>query len=309
MSDEFIKKAISKNNTYSVLKSSIIGLFTPLCSFGTPKFITYLAESKISKSVTSSFAMSTSLIGVDSAIVTYSAFGLYFTIYRIVTSVVFAVTNGILTLILSHEQTKAKFENIKNRSKFAKKLEDKKKTNKQKLTIIDSMAYIINTLFYNISKPLLLGISIGSLIMIFSDKLQPLIFDTTFLNYMLVLSIAIVVYACSTGSVVIAIAIISIGFTPGTAFLFLSAGPATNHEVLSAIYKELGIKPLVIYLLTIIFGSLTFAFILDKYFAYSQYWFINRPHDTNVIEMIASFVLIALLLKTLFSNYRLKINF
>ena len=75
-------------------------------------------------------------------------------------------------------------------------------------------------------------------------------------------------YVCATASVPIAAALVAQGFPIGVALIFLMAGPATNIATLGAVFKGLGKKVFVIYLSTLIVGSVLFALSLDLLLAW-----------------------------------------
>ena len=81
---------------------------------------------------------------------------------------------------------------------------------------------------------------------------------------LLTLVISLPLYVCATASVPIAAALVASGFPPGAALVFLMAGPATNVATLGAIYKTLGRRSLVVYLTTIIAGSLIAGTVFNK---------------------------------------------
>ena len=74
-------------------------------------------------------------------------------------------------------------------------------------------------------------------------------------------------YVCATASLPIAASLILAGVAPGAAFVFLSAGPATNTVTIGVVKKMLGMNALIIYLLTIAVGSVLFGIGMDLLFS------------------------------------------
>ncbi len=68
---------------------------------------------------------------------------------------------------------------------------------------------------------------------------------------LLVLVAAVPVYVCSSSSVAITAALIAAGVAPGTALVFLLAGPASNAATVLAVRRMLGNRGLAIYLLSV----------------------------------------------------------
>ena len=72
--------------------------------------------------------------------------------------------------------------------------------------------------------------------------------------------------SCSVvGAVPVAAALVMSGFPEGAALVFLLVGPATNIATIGAVYRLFGMRVLVIYLLTVIVGSVSFAMIFDAF--------------------------------------------
>lgn len=77
------------------------------------------------------------------------------------------------------------------------------------------------------------------------------------------LAISVPLYVCATASVPIAAALVAGGLPAGAALVFLMAGPATNVATIGAVKRALGGKVLVVYLATIILGSLGLGLAFD----------------------------------------------
>jgi hypothetical protein len=77
------------------------------------------------------------------------------------------------------------------------------------------------------------------------------------------IAIGIPLYVCSTSSLPIAVALIAKGFSPGAAFVFLIAGPATNAATIAILWKVLGKKTLATYLGTIMAGAIGMGYLLN----------------------------------------------
>jgi len=75
--------------------------------------------------------------------------------------------------------------------------------------------------------------------------------------------LGIPVYVCATASVPVAAALILKGLTPGAAIVFLMTGPATNAASFVTIWKTLGSRTAIIYLLTVAGSALLSGILLD----------------------------------------------
>jgi copper chaperone CopZ len=85
---------------------------------------------------------------------------------------------------------------------------------------------------------------------------------------LLALLISVPLYVCATASVPIAAALVHGGLPLGAALVFLMAGPATNVATIGAVRSELGTRTTIVYLGTVIIGSLLlglgFDFVLQS---------------------------------------------
>jgi len=101
-------------------------------------------------------------------------------------------------------------------------------------------------------------------------------------------------YVCATASLPIAAALMLSGVSAGAAFVFLSAGPATNTVTIGVVKKMLGTKSLYIYLGSIILGSVVFGLGLDFVFDINSIdpkSLVHVDEDSGILEILSSIVL------------------
>jgi hypothetical protein len=82
------------------------------------------------------------------------------------------------------------------------------------------------------------------------------------------LLVGIPLYNCASASTPIAAALIAKGMSPGVAFVFLLAGPATNAAGILAVGKFLGKRSAVIYLLSIAICAVLLGLGLDRIYSF-----------------------------------------
>ena len=80
---------------------------------------------------------------------------------------------------------------------------------------------------------------------------------------LLMIAVSIPMYICATASTPIAAGFIMAGLSPGTALVFMMAGPATNISTLGVIKNEMGRSVLIRYLLGVAVCAIGFALLLD----------------------------------------------
>ena len=300
--EDFVSKHLGDGNFSSVLKASLLGIPMPLCSCSVIPFANSLKKEGASKGAVQSFLISTPITGADSIIATYAFFGWIFTIYRVVSSFIIAIVAGILQNIVDNKFEKNKEED-KNEShccctSSCSSQNEDTETVKKTFSIKEVFDYAFNTIFKDFAKPLLFGLLLGAVFTTFLPKeYASVVFENQFLSYGLILLISVPLYVCATASLPIAAALMMSGLSGGAAFIFLSAGPATNSVTMSVIYKSLGKSALVIYLGTITFLSLLFGYLFDTYFpTLDILHFANHQEETNILNTIASGFMILLML-------------
>lgn len=290
--ETIVTKHLGKESISSVVKSTIFGIPLPVCSCGVIPLATSIKKSGASKGATLSFLISTPITGIDSILATYGMFGWAFTIYRIFTSMLIALVAGILTNIFDKtvEEKQAAFSVIKtsktsfvvaNNFSVASKPQEKTSSccssnmgqgvEKSRFSLSKALRYSFFTLLSDIAKPLFWGLIIGALITaLMPQNLSDILVDYSWLSYIIVIAIAIPMYVCATSSLPIAAGLMLSGVSAGAAFVFLSAGPATNTVTIGVVKKMLGSRALYIYLGSIIVGSVLFGLGLDYIFAISE---------------------------------------
>ena len=319
--DSIVTKHLGKDNISSVVKSTVFGIPLPVCSCGVIPLATSIKKSGASKGATLSFLISTPITGVDSIMATYGIFGWIFTLYRAVTSMIIAMVAGILTNIFDKEEVvevkKPAFSAMAPQASTsftmnAPKAEEEScgtgtgsccssgTAEKKSFSFMAAMKYAFITLLGDIAKPLFWGLILGALITVaIPDNLAELIKDNSWLSYLIVIVIAVPMYVCATASLPIAAGLMLAGVSAGAAFVFLSAGPATNTVTIGVVKKMLGSKSLAIYLGSIIIGSILFGLGLDYIFdasAIDPTSLIHMDEKGGIISILSSIVLWGLVL-------------
>ena len=287
--DSIVTKHLGKDDVSSVIKSTIFGIPLPVCSCGVIPLATSIKKSGASKGATLSFLISTPITGVDSSMATYGIFGWIFTIYRAVTSMIIAMIAGILTNVFDKDTStnsvaveikKSSFSTVAPQAAtFSMNAPAKEESccstdsccdnesKSTKFSFTSAMKYAFVTLLGDIAKPLFWGLLLGALITVaIPENLSEVLKDSTWLSYLIVIIIAVPMYVCATASLPIAAGLMLSGVSAGAAFVFLSAGPATNTVTMGVVKKMLGTRSLVIYLGSIITGSIFFGLGLDYIF-------------------------------------------
>lgn len=313
--ESIVTKHLGKENIASVIKATIFGIPLPVCSCGVIPLATAIKKSGASKGATLSFLISTPITGVDSILATYGIFGWIFTLYRIITSMIIAIVAGILTNIFDKEKkepqsNKPLFSTTTTNTLTAtmplqkkEAMQDTTSTDEccsnentsKKFSLKAVFDYAFNTLLKDIAKPLFWGLILGALITVaIPDNLSELLKDNAWLSYLIVILIAVPMYVCATASLPIAAGLMLSGVSAGAAFVFLTAGPATNTVTIGVVKKMLGSTSLATYLGSIVVGSILFGFGLDYIFDISNInpsSLIHLDEDNGIITTLSAIIL------------------
>jgi uncharacterized membrane protein YraQ (UPF0718 family) len=310
--DTIVTKHLGKDNIFSVIKATLFGVPLPVCSCGVIPLATSIKKSGASKGSTLSFLISTPITGVDSILATYGIFGWIFTIYRVITSMIIAMMAGILTNLFDKEEAPAKpaFSAVKSPNSFSPMMPMEKKkeeesccstssscesVEKKSFWLTSALSYAFVTLLGDIAKPLVWGLLIGALITVaIPESISEILTEYAWFSYVIVIAIAVPMYVCATASLPIAAGLMLSGVSAGAAFVFLSAGPATNTVTIGVVKKMLGTRSLTIYLGSIIIGSIVFGLGLDYLFSASDInpaSLIHMEEEAGIVAILSSVVL------------------
>ncbi len=269
----------------AIIKAALIGAPLPLCSCGVIPVATELRRSGASASATSSFLVATPETGIDSVSVSYALLGPVFAVYRPFAAIMSAIITGLLVSTIKEEDIKSPHQdNADEKSnccgnKEAIKIKEAPKetssccANKEVAPIKKENIFISKTkqgVYYASTKLiddiiiwLFIGLVFASLVRTFLPEEFLLSYGSGLPAMLLMIVISIPMYICATASTPIAAGFIMAGLSPGTALVFMMAGPATNISTLGVIRNEMGSAVLIRYLLGVALCALGFALILD----------------------------------------------
>ncbi len=288
----------------SVVKSAAIGVPLPLCSCGVLPTAIGMRRNGASKAATTSFLIATPQTGMDSIAATWSLLGPAFAIVRPIAALFTAIFGGVAAG--KYEDTEA--QQPAAAQCVADECEPRRSFWQRTL---DALRYGFIELVGSIGPWLVVGLIIAALITVYlpADALSSL-GAHPLLAMILVLIVAIPMYVCATGSIPIAMSLIFKGLSPGTALVLLMAGPAANFASFALISRELGRKSALIYLASIVIGSIAFGLAIDYLLPAS--WFIlpmgahagchGAEMTWPIFPTICSAVLVILLIYTFITN-------
>ncbi len=275
----WLRGALGKRNFRSVTLASLAGIPLPLCSCSVLPAAAELRRSGASKGAIASFVTSTPQTGIDSISLTYALMDPLMAVARPVAALGTALAAGAaVNAATSKEQDGP--EQAPDQAAAAPdaggepsaparpELASVPSSLGGKLREIISYAYC--ELLDDIAAWFFVGIALSGLI-------AALVPAGAFQNpswsglpsMLVMIVIAIPLYVCAVSSTPLAATLILKGLSPGTAMVFLLAGPATNATSIAVLLKVLGRKAVVIYLLAIALFSLLAGLIVDGLYSSS----------------------------------------
>jgi uncharacterized membrane protein YraQ (UPF0718 family) len=260
LGEGMVRRHLSQNRFSSILKATLLGIPLPICSCGVIPLAESLRRDGASKGATLAFLVSTPTSGVDSILATYGLMGPFFAVMRPIAGLLAGLGVGALARVADPETTPAEPRSLPvneapwkwpNRGQWA-----------------DMLRYGLVQLPRDTGKWLLLGTLAGGLV---TALVPPGFVENHLANpvlqYLSVLLLSIPLYVCATGSIPMALGLMSSGILPGAALAFLIAGPATNTVTLTFILKRLGGRVTLVYLGTIVTVSVLLGVLTDAFFA------------------------------------------
>lgn len=272
--ESIIRRHLGQNSFGSVIKSTLFGIPLPLCSCGVVPVATSMRNNGASKGSSISFLIATPQVGADSFLLTFSLLGWIFSLFRIVASLITAMTAGILVNIISRKDVPQSFGPSPNNISS--------ETFKDRLKSFFS--YIEYELLGSIANTLVIAIIVAGIIgAVIPDEFFERYMDYPFFSMVVMLGVGIPMYVCAAASTPIAASLIMKGMSPGAALVFLLTGPATNAITISTVIKTLGKKSAVVYLVSISIISLALGYLLNLVVAKYGFHKIIITHQAEML--------------------------
>lgn len=276
--DDFLSRHLGGRGMPSVLKAVLLGVPMPLCSCGVIPAAIALKKKGAGDGASLGFLISTPQTGVDSIFVSAAFLSWPFALFKLLSAFILGLLGGFIANFVSKGLDRPIVKDA---------------LVSEKRGLGDIYGFVVNDLLYMIWRWLVVGILVSAAI---STWLPENLVDSwseipLFYSLLLVLLISIPLYVCATSSVPIAAALVLAGMPPSAALVFLMAGPATNMATIGAVYRAFGSKLLIVYLMTIILGSVGLALSFDFVL---QIETVAHSHEHGIGASIFSYVLLLL---------------
>lgn len=274
-----IESHLGGKGLWPVLKASLFGVPLPLCSCSVIPVGVSLRKHGATAGASTAFIISTPQTGIDSFMVTFSLLGTTMAVFRPVTAFLSGLIGGAL-VTLFHLKTKKPKEMPKCDDPCCNAIKPKKGI------LYNVFHYGFVVLPKDLVKSLMVGLVIAGVITaVVPDDFFSGFLGSGITGMFLIMAVSIPVYVCATASVPVALALIAKGVSPGTALVFLMAGPATNAATISAIWNTMGRYSAIIYLSTVGCSAIVSGLVFDYFFTAEA---VNHAHHGS--HLIPGFV-------------------
>jgi uncharacterized protein len=291
----FIENHLGKRGLWQIMKASLLGVPIPLCSCSVIPVSASLRRHGATKGATISFLTSTPQTGVDSIAATWGLMGLFFAVFRTLIAFITGCICGAAIEAFTPPSEESDTGHDENNCAICNRMPGARRWKK-------IFTYGFGTLPRDIGRSLIAGILISALL----GALVPADFftrylDSEWLSMLAVMALGVPLYICSTGSIPIALAMISTGLTPGAALVFLVTGPATNAATITTVLKTMGRRAVAVYLITLAGCSLAAGWLLNRILPGGH--IVEQIHrhaeETGTFEQICALILTGILLSAI----------
>lgn len=296
VSQRLVERHLGGKGIWPLVKASLFGVPLPLCSCGVIPVSMSLNKYGASKGATIAFLLSTPQTGVDSIFVTYSLLGPVFAVFRPVVAFVTGIVGGVFIDLFER--------NTKGDRTVRQQCKDECCSSG---TIISRMTGGLKYGFVTLPRDIGMAMLVGIIVAAFISALVPEGFfaealGTGIFAMLVMMVLGIPVYVCATASVPVAAALIMKGVTPGAALIFLMTGPATNAAGLVTVWKMLGSRAAIVYLLTVAGCALSAGILLDFIIQSVQINIISKPGWMlpTAVKYVSAVILLTVLASAVF---------
>lgn len=250
----FMAAQLGARGAWNVTKAALFGLPMPLCSCAVIPTALGMRKDGASDGAAIAFLISTPQTGVDSIAVSAGFFGLPFALVKVAVAFVAGVIGGGIADHVAPTDSRTPAEPTRSRPD---------RTITERLQAGWSHA---EEILGSVWGWIVLGVLVSALItsLVPARSLSGAVWTSGLPGMLTVLLVSVPLYVCTTASVPIAAAIVSAGFSPGSAMVFLMAGPATNVATIGAVYRAFGTRLAAIYLSVIVSSSILAGLFLDQ---------------------------------------------
>ncbi|MDX2174994.1 MAG: permease [Candidatus Sumerlaeia bacterium] len=259
-----VMKWLSERSWKSVLRAAVVGVPLPLCSCSVLPVAAQLRRGGASRAATSSFLISTPMSGIDSFILSFGVLNPAFAVARPVSALFAGAAAGLAQVAFGgpDPEPERPAKGAGGMAAALALLGAKPPTLRKRLW--DGQVYAFTDLLGSMGHYYLFGLlATGAVMSLLPENVLEGFVGGGVLGMVGVVLIGMAMYTCASASTPLAAALILKGMSPGTALVFLLAGPAMSIASLQAVRAMLGGRGLAIYTAAIFICSLASGLAFD----------------------------------------------
>lgn len=284
-----------------VLKGTLWGIPMPLCSCSVIPVVASMRRHGASRAAAVAFLLSSPQTGMDCIAITYALLGPLFAVFCPIAALVSGVLGGVLVSASGADGRREEAN-----SAPPKCTDECCSADRSRAALRRAAHYGFVTLPRDLAVSLLVGVLIaGALAAVVPERAWHMYLGGGLLSILAMMAVGVPIYVCATASVPIAAGLIHLGASPGAAMAFLIAGPASNAATVSLVWKVLGRRTAVIFLITVVVSAVAFGLALDAVAPLVEAWLpqaVAHHREAEHFGLVPSLWAIALLAVLAFSR-------
>ena len=247
---KLIFRFTKKYRGVSVLSAAVLGILSPLCTYGTVPVLITLYHGGVALAPLIAFLAASSMMNPQLFVMTVGGLGWSMTLLRLLCVFLFSMLCGALTYLLPHDF-------VVRKAVADGRVSEEEILNRPK-KVFDGKQYLRdsgkNLLF--VGKMMCIGIGIAAFVdLLPMDLLFGQVDTTSPAGILLSAAAGIPIYACGGGTIPMIASLMSKGLSRGSALAFLTVGPATRITSLAAIGTIFRKRFLLLYVLVLLVFS------------------------------------------------------
>ncbi len=264
ISAAWVERHLGGRGFKAVVKGALFGVPLPLCSCSVIPVSVSMHRKGAGRAATTAFLLATPQTGADCIAAMYAVLGPVFAIFSPIMAFLTGLFGG--TLIRFFEGREERASGAEATASCVEEGGGCGAAFKPPArgSLWSGLRYGLTVLPRDIGAALMAGVLIAGAMTAFIPRgsLEPYIGGGLF-SILLLMAAGVPVYVCATASIPIAAGLIHLGASPGAALAFLIAGPATNAATITTLWKVLGRRSAMLYMVTVAMSAIGFGLLLN----------------------------------------------
>jgi uncharacterized membrane protein YraQ (UPF0718 family) len=247
-----VRESMQNTPVLSIVISSVLGVLSPLCTYGTIPIVIQLYRGGVSLAPLLTFLSASSLMNPQLFLITWGGLGFEFALFRLVCTLAFSLMLGAVVFFLEKRFLSTSEQAINQR--FTRTESTEKDIRSFKLTDFLKSSY--NNLEF-VGFYIVAGIVLSALLEAFVP-LSSILSSTNGAGWIDIVAMSVLgipLYACGGAVIPLVDTLLESGMSVGAAMAFLIVGPGTRITPLLALGSFLSKKMLAYYVVSLLLFS------------------------------------------------------